>query len=329
MVFIAEEGSHIHIPKGCLHIFRKMRVDSLPEDDCHCTLRADLIQKRDLKVTANPICLSIAFDWYVCGFFDSLRSVPVCDVRGVQNGNSLDKMLHVLDRMFIGSDANGINRQVASIVECAGFCRIEGRTARTLAIPEVCILKIAAVVAGLSAEQSSRIVADWDDVCGRPSWKETAAGILPSLRYIVERDTSVVAGMTVGEPETHVSDWAMDPCGNEYFCMICDQELSNTFFRCDGCANLLYRDFLICTQCYADGTQRRKVSPSVLEHTDDRLRGGTLYKCVCRAGPCDECTRIGVKSKGKGSRRNRACTCHLEYSPRFRFFKPSVRHCSK
>ena len=77
MVFIAEEGSHIHIPKGCLHIFRKMRVDSLPEDDCHCTLRADLMRKMDLKLTANPICFSIAFDWYVCSVvscFDSLES---------------------------------------------------------------------------------------------------------------------------------------------------------------------------------------------------------------------------------------------------------------
>ena len=236
-------------------------------------------------------------------------------------------MLHLLDRMYIGSDASGINRQVSSILECAGLCRKEGRTARTLAIPEVCILKIASDIAGLSADQSSHMVADWDYVCGRPSWKETAAGILPSLRYIVERDTSVVARMTVGDPETHASDLAMDPCGNEYFCMICAQELSNTYFRCDGCANLLHRDFVICTHCYVDGTQRRKVNPSIMQHTDGKCRGGTLYKSVCLAGPCGECTKIGENCKGKGSRRNRACTCHLKYSPRFRFFKPSVRHC--
>lgn len=63
MVFIAEEGSHIHIPKGCLHIFRKMRVEPLPKDDCHCKLRAALVRKLGLKLAENPICFSIAFDW--------------------------------------------------------------------------------------------------------------------------------------------------------------------------------------------------------------------------------------------------------------------------
>ena len=235
-------------------------------------------------------------------------------------------MLHVLDRMYAGSDASGINRQVASIVECAGLCRKDGRTARTLAIPEVCVLKLASHIAGLSVEQSSRMAVDWDFVCGRPSWKETVAGILPSLRYIVERDNSIVAGMTVGEADTHASDLSMNPCGNEYFCMVCDQELSNTYFRCDGCANLLHRDFFICTQCYADCTQRRKESPSVLQDSDDNCRREALYQSVCLAGPCGECNKIGGNGKEQGGGRNPACTCHLNYSPRFRFFQPSVSH---
>jgi len=61
MVFIAEEGQHVHIPSGCLHIFRKLRIEPLPEEDCHCELRAALVQEKELNY--NPYCMSIALDW--------------------------------------------------------------------------------------------------------------------------------------------------------------------------------------------------------------------------------------------------------------------------
>jgi hypothetical protein len=60
-VFILKEGQHVLINKGRLHAFRKLTVDRLPANDCHASLREELVESR--KLTTSPLCISIAFDW--------------------------------------------------------------------------------------------------------------------------------------------------------------------------------------------------------------------------------------------------------------------------
>ena len=232
----------------------------------------------------------------------------------------------------MGSDAIGINRQVASIIECAGLCRKEGRKSRSLAIPEVCVLKLAAVIAGHRDDTSDCMVEDWNNFCVRPTLKEVAAGILPSLRYIVERDTSVVygTGMTAVEPDVENPKWSLEPYGNEYFCMVCDQELSNTYFHCDGCAKIRFKDFIICVQCYADGRYYRKETyddgPSDLVHAGGHHGNAAFDECDCNEGPCVRCFVVDDGGSEKGRCKGCSCTCHHKFTPRTRLFNLWVRN---
>ena len=44
------------------------------------------------------------------------------------------------------------------------------------------------------------------------------------------------------------SQAAIDPYGSDYFCKICNYELSNIYLHCDGCEMLLQKDFNICSR---------------------------------------------------------------------------------
>lgn len=49
-------------------------------------------------------------------------------------------------------------------------------------------------------------------------------------------------------------EFNLDPYGNEgYNCKLCGMELSNIYFHCDGCEQLLSKDFNICASCHMNG----------------------------------------------------------------------------
>ena len=60
-VFILKPGQHVLINKGQLHAFRKMTFDELPNTDCHAEQRSELVA----MLNRAPLCISIAFDWWV------------------------------------------------------------------------------------------------------------------------------------------------------------------------------------------------------------------------------------------------------------------------
>ena len=62
-VFTMSGDQHLHIPQGCLHAFRKMTTDPLPQHDCHYNIRATLVEQNGLAEKGSPLCVSIAFDW--------------------------------------------------------------------------------------------------------------------------------------------------------------------------------------------------------------------------------------------------------------------------
>ena len=43
----------------------------------------------------------------------------------------------------------------------------------------------------------------------------------------------------------------VDPFGNDFFCMLCHQELGNAYIHCDGCEVILQKDFNICISCHS------------------------------------------------------------------------------
>ena len=60
-VFLLKAGQALHIPKGCIHAFRKLSRCELDDSDCHAELRRDYI--RNLPENEEEVCISIAWDW--------------------------------------------------------------------------------------------------------------------------------------------------------------------------------------------------------------------------------------------------------------------------
>jgi predicted amidophosphoribosyltransferase len=44
----------------------------------------------------------------------------------------------------------------------------------------------------------------------------------------------------------------VDPFGNDFFCVSCHQELGNAYMHCNGCEDLLQKDYNICITCHSD-----------------------------------------------------------------------------
>ena len=60
-VFLLQSGQTLHIPKGCIHAFRKLSNSPLPPDDCHAALRKQYLEGK--SANEEEICISIAWDW--------------------------------------------------------------------------------------------------------------------------------------------------------------------------------------------------------------------------------------------------------------------------
>lgn len=303
-VFILKPGQHVHINKGRLHAFRKFTCSTLPTNDCHRALRTEVIENYQLK--KSPLCLSVAFDW-----------------------------------MYWGADKEGINREVASTVECAALCR--DYSCKSLAIPETVILSSAMLAcARLAARIEDSSMLSFETTkgdtpsCG-PSESDLIAGILPSLRYLVKRDKSAAESniseknrdnlhkgiklKKASKPDTFHDPlvYPIDPYGSDYFCMVCNQELSNAYFHCNGCEVILNRDFNICSRCYSEEKflARIQIHPtskkwySDVNHVGNSESFCNPRRCPCHAGMCRTCPDVYCKSC--------SCQCHKVFTNQFRF----------
>ena len=228
-----------------MHAFRKMSTAPLPKNDCHAELRKSLIAERNLK--GEELCISIAWDW-----------------------------------MYRGSTATGINREVCTILEAAILNRKMGRM--SLAIPESSLLQMAKMTVPTTTAAPT-VPAELDNMLGfgkdqkvetsdSSNARERAVnvyrGILPSLRHILKeqagamklatqshsRSTERAERVSIAKrPNTHEDSmiFPVDPYGNsDFMCKLCSKELSNVYFHCDGCEQLLSKDFNICQQCHSD-----------------------------------------------------------------------------
>lgn len=220
-------------------------------------------------------------------------------------------------RLFTGLDAEALNRIMASCMECQTLTK-QYDTAKPLAIPETGILWHAnAIKKYVQAIKKSgnRCVGllRSDGGKGRLDMKELARGILPSLRYIAERDALDTRGITphdrlvLSDPDDRNREGHVDPYGIDGFrCGSCSMELAHAYFRCDGC-EYSGRDFNVCTDCYLNKKYLGR------PHYESCTAGpGNLGKCGCRELKCDH---DGCERKKPCS-----CTCHQFYHRRTRFF---------
>ena len=75
----------------------------------------------------------------------------------------------------------------------------------------------------------------------------TPSYILPSLRHVVNQGSKIgYKEKCVPESQFNPLTQPIDPFGNDYTCMICNRELANTYFRCEGCQELLLKEYKIC-----------------------------------------------------------------------------------
>lgn len=241
-MFILKPGQFVHINKGRLHAFRKLSYALLPPDDCHSKLRQELILSisSDSNQSLNEsLCISVAWDWTYRGF-----------------------------------TSEAINRELSSMMECAALNRYHG--AQSLAIPETSVLFTAKTLLACAKAahktnnecmllRNNRVnVSSLESSYNvYPNPMAILRGILPSLAHVVHRHQAAVdnAKKIVAEGtnstlslKPYPDSWencqlsAIDPYGNDYFCKLCQVELSNVYFHCNGCETLLFKDFNICTR---------------------------------------------------------------------------------
>jgi hypothetical protein len=228
-------------------------------------------------------------------------------------------------RSFIGITADGINRELASTVESAAFCR-KYTTCKSLAIPETAILRMADSVPQDFTHHNTlqHAYLGSNDNEYKLSWREIVRGILPSLRYIMGRDSTYCdvrsSKIIVNDiPDTHAnnSQHGIDPYGNDYFCRICSHELANTYFHCHGCEVLLAKDYNICIDCHKEGAYAINVAMHNWNSTTmachfhhvGKPKRQCLYKSEhnMKCAKCSKCLYC-------------TCTCHTVFERRYRFY---------
>uniref|UniRef100_A0A7S2YQT9 JmjC domain-containing protein n=1 Tax=Entomoneis paludosa TaxID=265537 RepID=A0A7S2YQT9_9STRA len=309
-VLILGPGQHVHINKGRLHAFRKMTTESLPENDCHHTLRKELVA--ELGIRQAPVCISIAWDW-----------------------------------QYTGIRPEAINREVTSTLECQTLVD-QKPLLKCLAIPKACILALARRCQRIDNQDAMPIFEDGstseeEEVLQKESLLK---GIGPSLLFILEQNISFIeraekreneiidefgelcgyaklSNAKQNDTELNPLSSTVDPDGNDYFCRICSKELENVYLHCDGCEDLLHQDFNICMDCYDAKRWQENIDmhgkgldeenrSSMMNHTGKHGLGQSRASCGCTSQfrLCQDC----------GMCSGCACFCHSWFTVRRRFY---------
>ena len=116
-------------------------------------------------------------------------------------------------------------------------------------------------------------------------------------------------------PSFHLSSYG----NGDYFCKLCNEELSNIYMHCDGCEGILNKDYNICVSCHGDRRYKefaemhpsKKTKNSAVNHTGNNGRDVRGNKCPCKQGKA--CTRCGFCS-GCSCRCHQCFTMHMRFS---------------
>jgi hypothetical protein len=217
--------------------------------------------------------------------------------------------------MYRGVTSAGINREVCAVLEATILNQKNGVV--SLAIPEISLLHMAKqAVAPLPSkpfgvgsflldlphcrEISNSLSSKSENFLYDASPQDLCRGILPGLRHVVHGHISSLSSATnnkrnsrtrgerlrVAEKPDSKPNPALhpvDPLGNaDFACRLCRKELSNVYYHCDGCENLLSKDYNICKDCHVD--KRFMIFEQM--HPTNPKRHATLNHTGMFAFPC-------------------------------------------
>jgi hypothetical protein len=221
--------------------------------------------------------------------------------------------------MYTGINSGGINREVVATLECTSLNKQNVK--RSLAIPKTAILNMAKALEGNLLLGSRVEAAD----------SEKIRGILPALRHMVDLDSQVLKSSN-GVTFTHapissqdIENYPLDPFGNDYFCKLCHQELFNSFMHCNGCENLLGKDFNICIQCHQEGAFKsfHQMNLKSEEHVSTKNHTGNMVRGVgsnCRCSKNSKGSENGQVCSECSECPHCSCECHTLFTHYRRFY---------
>ena len=284
----------VHINKGRIHAFRKLSTSDLPADDCHATLRAELLERE--KIKKDELCISVAWDW-----------------------------------MYRGVTEAGIRRELAATLNCAALNR--NRAIKSLGIAEVALLHMSRSIRDQRRRTEGRHYQPTTEVICRgilPALRvlvkehQTA---MEDARVQVETGTTghrrngrnVLEILSMTDAGQNPAVAQISAYGRDYNCKVCSRELSNVYSHCSGCETLMQKDFNLCMECYSKKKFKENVAMKGTVggnlHSAHHHTGGFWnIKCVCAESPlkgnCNECAQCA----------RCCCACHSKFSVHCRFF---------
>ena len=251
------------------------------------------------------------------------------------------------DWMYKGITDYGINKEISSILECAHLNRQQLK--QTLAIPETSVIKMAKELVAqyeYLTDHSKEKIANKSMISSKIKQstiysnarlhRETMAGlrgILASLRYVVSCHQSALSAKQCDVQNITIASipntWEnpdlspLDPYGSsDFFCKLCYKELSNVYLHCDGCEDILKKDFNICESCHSEHRYKLYVQMHPMDDSDDCAINHTGHhsglspamKCSCKKKTiCNRCNYCSGCS----------CKCHHSFTLHHRFMSTS------
>ena len=166
----------------------------------------------------------------------------------------------MVERLYLGTTAEGINRELTTTLECSNICQLN--MVRPLGRARQAIIRLASLLPGKNEKRErTRLLVSQGNLLRYPSWKDIARGILPSLQYIINEE---IQPLNDGKAQTTLPDTfpgqggekgGFNPYKSSYNCILCNSELAELYYSCDGCESLLDKEYKFCGICYHNKKQ--------------------------------------------------------------------------
>lgn len=323
-------GHTLFIPKGCPHMFRKLKDKMLPRSDCHYYKRQKVRQEISGSKDSYTECVSIAFDYTNCG-----STIVGC----------IEEASYLLETL------ESYKKQAQEVAEKAASSSEEETVApidKLMCNPMQAILRMMKTLIPLSefANNHLTVCANPFEVYHQSRMKSLIEIFLPHIRESMEAEFALCHELL--KDDTNFTDATCSDCvplregyvietpgeshsgGDQYFCNACNIELSNAYARCSGCQYCrdLSHSFHVCLGC----VQKEVLAVSFHHLNHAQHRGTVPFHCQAK-NPSKHCLSAGRLSSPCLAcvHENPPCPeefscmlccglrCHLKFQIRYRF----------